>query len=317
MFRNDVYTAPSPNVGECSQTGTWGSTKDEDYCKSCFKTAGESAGDYFYCEGSGCLSKYSSEICNTGSLVAKNIDQCSAPCVQQGYPTVGGGCSDKYDCDYKNGEICEKKEISLNGGKEERGSCVQGGNAPSQPKPSTPTPPTPSSPPSGGSSSALMALITNCSQDMNNPDSAKLCFQSVNNLSCDDINSLVLYMKNYATQNGVYDDYKQNISQIFSAQNEKLIIDVLNELNNTVSKVNCLIDSMNKNFDLQNPTVNTDNIKRQIVNNIYSNGSKDLQDSLNSDLSSCSQQFKTISLIAIFILSLAVLILLYLRYTNQ
>ena len=74
---------------------------------------------------------------------------------------------------------------------------------------------------------------------------------------------------------------------------------------------------MNKNFDLQNPTVNTDNIKRQIVNNIYSNGSRDLQDSLNSDLSSCSQQFKTISLIAIFILSLAVLILLYLRYTNQ
>ena len=57
MFRNDVYTAPSPNVGECSQTGTWGSKKDEDYCKSCFKSAGESAGDYFYCEGSGCLSK--------------------------------------------------------------------------------------------------------------------------------------------------------------------------------------------------------------------------------------------------------------------
>lgn len=125
MF-NNIYSAPSPNVGECDQKGTWSSKDEQDYCKACFNDAGENANDYFYCEGSGCLSKYSSQTCGTGSLVAKNIDQCSAPCFQQGYPTLGGGCSDKYDCNYKNGEICQKRQISINGGKEERGYCVQG-----------------------------------------------------------------------------------------------------------------------------------------------------------------------------------------------
>jgi len=128
MFQDNIYSAPSPNVGECNQKGSWSSKDEQDYCKACFNDAGENANDYFYCEGSGCLSKYSSQVCGTGSLVAKNIDQCSAPCFQQGYPTLGGGCSDKYDCNYKSGEICQKRQISINGGKEDRGYCVPGGN---------------------------------------------------------------------------------------------------------------------------------------------------------------------------------------------
>jgi hypothetical protein len=310
MYQNSIiYNAPSPNVGDCNEKGTWSSKKDEAHCKSCFKTAGESAGDYFYCEGMGCLSKYSSEVCNTGALVAKNIEQCSSPCVQQGDPTVGGGCSDKYDCNYKNGEICQKKQISINGGKQERGYCVPGGSQPPSQQQ------VPLEPPAG--SNALMDLISNCSEDMNNVDVAKKCFASVNNLSCDDINSLILFLKNSSIKQGVYDEYKENISQIFTIQNEKLIIDVLNEINNSVNKVNCLIDSVNKNFELKNPKINTDNIKKQVVKNIYSNGTRDLQGNLSNIFSDTSQEFKTISMIAIAILLLAVCVLLYLRYTKQ
>jgi hypothetical protein len=44
------------------------------------------------------------QICSYGALVAKTIDQCSAPCIQTGIPPTMGGCSDKFDC--KGDEEC-------------------------------------------------------------------------------------------------------------------------------------------------------------------------------------------------------------------
>ena len=202
MYGNNIYKAPSPNVGSCDKTGNWSSKNDEASCKQSFKNAGESAGDYFYCEGGGFMSKYdTNSMCTTGSLVAKNIEQCTKPCVQQGYPTVGGGCSDSFDCDYKNGEICQINDISINGGTEKRGSCIQGEN-PQQPI----IPNIPDSSPVANN--AIMELMSNCSQDMSNIDSIKKCLSSINNLSCDDINTLILFIKNYATQQGKYDEIK-------------------------------------------------------------------------------------------------------------
>jgi hypothetical protein len=307
MFHN-IAKAPSPDVGTCQQTGSWSSKDDEKTCQSCFANAGESAGDYFYCEGSGCVSKYSSEVCGTGSLVAKNTDQCSKPCVQQGFPPAGGGCSDLFDCDYKNGEVCQKKQVSVYGGSEERGFCVQGDS----PQPNVPVPtPTPGPTPSGGS--GIMDLFNNCSQDMSNPNSVKKCLGSISNLTCDDINNLVMLGKKMAVQNGKYDILKADISQVFTDQNEKMIIDVLNQINNALGKVNCVIDAVNKNFGLQTPQIDTDNIKKQVLKNIYSNASPSLQNSLKGYMSSTN----TISLIVIGVLGFLVLILLYLYLTKK
>jgi hypothetical protein len=302
MYNNNLFKAPSPNVGNCNSKGTWASINDEMYCQSCFKNAGESSGDYFYCEGGGCMSKYDlNSVCPTGALVAKNIEQCSSPCNQQGYPTVGGGCSDSFDCNYKNGEVCQKKIISINSGHEERGYCVQGG----VPQPVQPTQTT---------GNNIMDLMTNCSQDMSNINSVKKCLLSVTNLSCDDINTLVLYIKQNYPSNDNYRAIKQTIMQIFTNQNEQLITDILISINESVNKVNCLIDSLNKNFDLQTPKINTDNVKKQIVQNIYSNSSEKLQNDLLSNFS-CSKNYKMISMVimAVIIFLLLVFIYLYMR----
>lgn len=309
MIRN-ITKAPSPNVGNCDKNGTWSSNDDESNCQRSFKSIGESSADYFYCEGGGLMSKYdTNSICPEGALVAKNVEQCSNPCVQQGSPTVGGGCSDSFDCNYKNGETCKLQDISLNGGTEKRGMCVQG-----QVKP-IPGKPIPGIPSSTGNN--IMDLIKNCSENMDNLDSIKLCLSSINNLSCDDINNLVLLSKNYAVSQGYYDLVKVNLSKILTDQNEKLISTIFSEINNSISKVNCTIDSINKNFDLQSSKIDSNNIKKQIVNNIFSNGNQSLQNDLKNDFSTCGQQYKTGSIIAISILALIILLLLYLYFTKK
>ena len=313
MLRN-IVNAPSPNVGNCDKNGTWSSKNDERDCQKSFRSVGESSSDYFYCEGGGLMSKYDlNSICPEGALVAKNLEQCSNPCVQQGSPTVGGGCSDMFDCNYKNGETCEIHDISVYGGTEKRGMCVQG-EMPPKPTPVKPKP-TPSKPiPSGNT---IMDVFTNCSQDMNNIDSIKTCLSSINNLSCDDINNLVLLAKAYSVNKGNYDDVKTMISNILTDQNEKLIVNIFNQINNAISKVNCTIDSINKNFDLQSPRIDSDNIKKQVVNNIFSNGSQSLQNNLRDDFSTCGQQYKTGSIIIIIILVLIILLLTYLYFKKN
>lgn len=314
MLRN-LTKAPSPNVGTCDKNGTWSSKNDERDCQKSFKSVGESSGDYFYCEGGGLMSKYDlNSVCPEGALVAKVIEQCSNPCIQQGYPTVGGGCSDSFDCNYKNGEVCQIQDVSVYGGTEKRGMCVQGEVQPVPVKPKPKPTPKPRPTPSGNN---IMDVFNNCSQDMSDIDSIKTCLSSINNLSCDDINNLVLLAKAYSVNQGNYDAVKTIISNILTDQNEKLLVNIFNQINNSISKVNCTIDSINKNFDLQSPRIDSDNIKKQVVNNIFSNGSQSLQNNLRDDFSSCGQNYKTISIIVIVVLVLIILLLSYLYFTKN
>ena len=92
--------APSPVVGDCDVRAQWSDPSFVGQCKQCV-----SQPDMFFCDGE-CLDKYSSETCSTDSPVAKTAQQCESPCKQVAFPPMGG-CSDKWDCDWKRGEICE------------------------------------------------------------------------------------------------------------------------------------------------------------------------------------------------------------------
>ena len=84
--------APSPVTGKCGHNipQNW----DKDKCQSCVSNDP----DNFYCEGQ-CMSKYDTNTsCSLNSLIAKNTNQCNAPCEQSGYAPTMGGCSDSYDC---------------------------------------------------------------------------------------------------------------------------------------------------------------------------------------------------------------------------
>lgn len=113
--------APSPNLGDCRETGTWSNSEMVQQCSDCVEQE-----DMFFC-GNRCLSRYSFDRCSLNELVAKNKAQCVTPCRQEGIPTVGGGCSDKFDC--MEGQSCEIKTVPVyNGnrlrGNEKRGVCV-------------------------------------------------------------------------------------------------------------------------------------------------------------------------------------------------
>jgi len=96
--------APSPNLGDCSKKGKWSDVSLVDQCKQCVVEP-----DMFFCDGE-CMNRYDlNSMCPSDSLVAKTVEQCENPCVQVGNPPTGGGCSDKFDCDWKNGETCEVK----------------------------------------------------------------------------------------------------------------------------------------------------------------------------------------------------------------
>lgn len=84
-------------------------------CVNCVSTPGWYGEKMFYCGGK-CMSEYdTSKVCSTGSLVAKNLGQCSTPCYQAGPPERGGGCADNFDCG--SNQICQIQ----NG----RGMCIQ------------------------------------------------------------------------------------------------------------------------------------------------------------------------------------------------
>lgn len=107
-------SAPSPNLGDCSNRGKWLKNVSINQCKKCITQP-----DMFFCDGE-CMSRYDTNtICSTESLVAKTLDQCDSPCVQSGHPSRFGGCSDRFDCDWQNGENCVIKD--------ERGTCVKTG----------------------------------------------------------------------------------------------------------------------------------------------------------------------------------------------
>ena len=113
--------APSPNLGECKETGNWSNPKMIQQCNDCIKQE-----NMFFC-GDRCLSRYSFDTCSVNELVAKNKAQCITPCFQKGDPIVGGGCSDNFDC--MEGQSCIIKTVPVyDGGKlrgsEKRGVCV-------------------------------------------------------------------------------------------------------------------------------------------------------------------------------------------------
>jgi hypothetical protein len=103
-------SAPSPNLGDCSVRDKWEDSSFVNQCKNCITDP-----DMFFCNGE-CMSKYdTNSVCPKDFLVAKTSDQCEMPCVQTDFPPANGGCSDKFDCDWKRGEICVIKDA--------RGTC--------------------------------------------------------------------------------------------------------------------------------------------------------------------------------------------------
>jgi hypothetical protein len=109
-FQKPSYSAPLPNLNDCSITGTWSQPSMVSECNKCVEIPG-----YFYCGGK-CMSRYDlNSVCNKNALVAKNKAQCLKPCVQQGFPSVSGGCSDQFDCN--PGQRCKLDKTG-------RGYCI-------------------------------------------------------------------------------------------------------------------------------------------------------------------------------------------------
>ena len=103
-FNTNKQHAPRPSVGDCTNTGNWSDISMVDDCTKCVGTPGYYGETQFYCGGK-CMSEYdTAQHCSSGSLVAKTVGQCAAPCMQSGSPALRG-CSDDFDC--KNGFTCE------------------------------------------------------------------------------------------------------------------------------------------------------------------------------------------------------------------
>lgn len=110
--------APLPNVGKCTNTGVWENREIIADCNQCL-TNSQGDKDYFYCGGK-CMNAYNiNDVCNMGQLVAKTPAQCTSPCYQEAPPTVGGGCSDSFDCDYGQSCVIKVDDRGL-----PRGKCV-------------------------------------------------------------------------------------------------------------------------------------------------------------------------------------------------
>lgn len=118
---NQIFEAPSPNLGGCSSTGEWDNTSMIEQCKECVSQPDYYGEKQFYCDGQ-CMSKYDlGQTCSENSLVAKTPSQCETPCYQEGDPTYGGGCSDDFDC--STGQKCVIKQIKYQKGLMNRGYC--------------------------------------------------------------------------------------------------------------------------------------------------------------------------------------------------
>ena len=125
-MQRTIVKAPSPNLGNCSNTGTWPDPNLVSDCKQCVSQPGYYQEKQFYCDGK-CMSVYdTNQECRQDSLVAKTISQCEKPCYQSGSPTVGGGCSDDFDCN--NGQKCIIQIVKTEEGKEPRGVCTNSTN---------------------------------------------------------------------------------------------------------------------------------------------------------------------------------------------
>lgn len=105
-MNNNYFSVPVPNIGSCAQKGMWPDPAEVTDCQACISGSTQ---DYplFYCDGN-CMSKYNlNGSCSLNSLVAKNMDQCNAPCVQVAPPSVGPhNCEDMFDC--QTGQDCEQ-----------------------------------------------------------------------------------------------------------------------------------------------------------------------------------------------------------------
>ena len=118
---SDFVQTPSPNLGSCSKTGSWKDQSMINECKKCVSDSDFYNEKRFYCGGQ-CMSKYDlNQFCPESELVAKTLSQCEKPCYQEAAPTVGGGCSDDFDC--QTGQKCVIKQIKYQGGLENRGFC--------------------------------------------------------------------------------------------------------------------------------------------------------------------------------------------------
>lgn len=140
----DHLRAPRPNLGSCGKTGKWSNQEMITNCVNCVSSPGWYGEKMFYCAGK-CMSEYNtSQVCSTGSLVAKTLGQCASPCYQAGAPPAAGGCSDDFDCG--SGQICQMH----NG----RGLCVVGTRETQPPLTEAPTLPPSTETPAPTSTSA-------------------------------------------------------------------------------------------------------------------------------------------------------------------
>ena len=101
--------APRPNIGECIKTSSWDSKMDNrkmvNNCKKCVSKPGYYGEKQFYCNGK-CMSQYTmNSVCSVAEPIAKNIQQCSKPCLQIRAPSLSNGCADNFDC--KKNQVCK------------------------------------------------------------------------------------------------------------------------------------------------------------------------------------------------------------------
>ena len=98
--------APRPNLGECLKTASWNNDNMVNDCKKCVSEPGYYGEKQYYCNGK-CMSKYTmNSVCFLDDPVAKNVQQCSIPCIQSRPPSLSNGCADDFDC--KNNQVCNK-----------------------------------------------------------------------------------------------------------------------------------------------------------------------------------------------------------------
>ena len=135
-----ISTTPSPNLGNCDNTSAWDDDNMVTECKNCVSQEPEYGKPWFYCDGS-CLNQYElNGSCDENSLVAKNVQQCEAPCFQVAAPPVCGNCSDNFDCPAN--QECKIKDIKADGMTQKNCGVCTPSSTPDNPSP-TPDNPSP------------------------------------------------------------------------------------------------------------------------------------------------------------------------------
>ena len=155
-----ISTTPSPNLGNCTNTSSWDDDSMVSECKKCVSQEPEYGKPWFYCNGS-CLNQYElNGTCNEDSLVAKNAQQCEAPCFQIAAPPVCGNCSDNFDCPAN--QECKIKDIKADGMTQKNcGVCTPTSTPSPTPTPPSPTPTPPSPTPTPTPESNILSDSSN------------------------------------------------------------------------------------------------------------------------------------------------------------